>query len=50
LVHGDTGALHWFAENAVRELPDAEVFIGDSFYMPGGDGLAEAGETLEPVA
>ena len=50
LVHGDTGALHWFAENAVRDLPDAEVFIGDSFYMPGGDGLAEAGETLEPVA
>jgi Cft2 family RNA processing exonuclease len=50
LVHGDTGALHWFAENAVRELPDAEVFIGDSFYMPGGDGLADAGETLEPVA
>lgn len=50
LVHGDTGALHWFAENAVRELPDAEVFIGDSFYMPGGDELAEAGEPLEPVA
>ncbi|MEY5013946.1 MAG: putative exonuclease of the beta-lactamase fold involved in processing [Verrucomicrobiota bacterium] len=50
LVHGDTGALRWFAENAVRELPDAEVFIGDSFYMPEGDGLGAAGETLEPVA
>ena len=50
LVHGDIGALHWFAENAVRDLPDAEVFIGDSFYMPGGDGLTESGEPLEPVA
>lgn len=50
LVHGDIGALHWFAENAVRDLPDAEVFIGDSFYMPGGDGLMESGEPLEPVA
>jgi Cft2 family RNA processing exonuclease len=50
LVHGDIGALNWFAENAARELPDAEIFIGDSFYMPGGDGSAAAGETLEPVA
>jgi predicted metal-dependent RNase len=55
LVHGDGGALRWFAENAVRDLPKTEVFVGDTFYMPdevGSEGTVatESGDTLASMA